>query len=231
MRDWQRTGSKLPVTSKGSPNRAGEPGPGEGRTGERIVNLCKRRHRKIAETRSTRQYWSAIGPGTPSCPGVNTAAPGVKKAPTPTESPSCGTCKPRWGLPGKSAVSRPRGRSKPPAGRGRIEKRKPAAERIGKTITRRIGLYNPTRKGADAILVSCSKDDVKVANLKVKVGCGSIDSANGAEGRTNLGPCAIGDDGSSGKLLEPCARKPARTVLRGGRRSDAPPLPDCPRRA
>ena len=47
---------------------------------------------------------------------------------------------------------------------------------------------------------------MKDANLKVKVGCGSIDSANGAEGRTNLGPCAIGDDGSSGKLLEPCAR-------------------------
>ena len=41
---------------------------------------------------------------------------------------------------------------------------------------------------------------VKVANLKVKVRCGSIDSANGAEGRTNLGPCAIGDAGPSGQF-------------------------------
>jgi hypothetical protein len=38
-----------------------------------------------------------------------------------------------------------------------------AAERQGETITRRIGQY-PTRKGADAILVSYPKDDVKVAN-------------------------------------------------------------------
>ena len=29
-----------------------------------------------------------------------------------------------------------------------------------------------------------------------------------------------------GELLEPCARKPARTVLRGEWRSDAPFLPD-----
>ena len=99
MRDWQRSGVKLPGKSKANPNRAGEPGPGEGRTGERKVNLCKRRHRKIAETRSARRYWITIGPGTPSCPGMNTEGPGVKKAPTPTVSSSCGTCKPRWGLP------------------------------------------------------------------------------------------------------------------------------------
>ena len=29
-------------------------------------------------------------------------------------------------------------------------------------------------------------------------------------------------------MLEPCARKPASTVLRGGRRCNAPPLPDDP---
>src|ERR1039458_6663564 len=34
-------------------------------------------------------------------------------------------------------------------------------------------------------------------------------------------PCPSG-------LLEPCARKPASTVLRGGRRGNAPPLPDGP---
>jgi hypothetical protein len=39
----------------------------------------------------------------------------------------------------------------------------PVAERPGETITRRIGLC-PTRKGADAILVNCPKDEVKVAN-------------------------------------------------------------------
>jgi hypothetical protein len=121
MRDRKRTGVKLPVMSKRIPNRAEEPGLGEGRTGERRVNLCKRRHRKIAETRSTRRHRIIIGPGTPSCPGMNTEGPGVKKAPTPTVSPSCGTCKPRWGLWGKPTVSRLRGRPKYPAGGGRIE--------------------------------------------------------------------------------------------------------------
>ncbi len=45
------------------------------------------------------------------------------------------------------------------------------AERRGETITRRIGPYGPTRKGADAILVSRPKYGVKEANLKVKVRC------------------------------------------------------------
>lgn len=171
MRDWQRTGVKLPGKSKGNPNRAGEPGPGEGRTGERKVNLCKRRHRKIAETRLIRRYWSAVGLGTPSCPGMNTEAPGVKKASTPTVSPSCGTWKPRWSLTGKPTVSRPRGRQNSPAGIGRIEKRMPVAERPGGNITRRIGPYGLTRKGADAVLVSHPKSAVKEANLKVKIRC------------------------------------------------------------
>src|SRR3982751_2038094 len=68
------------------------------------------------------------------------------------------------------AVSQPQGRPKPSAGMGGIEKRKPAAERQGETITRRIGQY-PTRKGADAILVDYPKDAVKVANPEVKVRC------------------------------------------------------------
>jgi hypothetical protein len=41
------------------------------------------------------------------------------------------------------------------------------AERQGEIITRRIGpptRYGLTRKGADAILVNCPKDDVKSAN-------------------------------------------------------------------
>ena len=140
MRDWQRTGVKLPGKSKRTPNRAEEPGLGEGWTGERTVNLCKRRHRKIAETRSARQYWIIIGPGTPSCPGVNTYRSRRKEGTHPDRtSPSCATCKPRWSLTGKPTVSRPRGRSKSPAGEGRIEKRMPAAERQGETIARRIG--------------------------------------------------------------------------------------------
>ena len=71
--------------------------------------------------------------------------------------------------------SKPTARSRPesPAGEGRIEKRTPAAERRGESITRRIGLTKngPTRKGADAILVSRPKGAVREANLKVKVGC------------------------------------------------------------
>jgi hypothetical protein len=47
----------------------------------------------------------------------------------------------------------------------------PAAERQGETITCRIGHMSLTRKGADAILVSRPKNDVKEANLKVKVRC------------------------------------------------------------
>ena len=134
MRDWQRTGVKLPGKSKRTPNRAEEPGLGEGWTGERTVNLCKRPHRKIAETRSARQYWIIIGPGTPSCPGVNTYRSRRKEGTHPDRtSPSCATCKPRWSLTGKPTVSRPRGRSKSPAGEGRIEKRMPAAERQGET--------------------------------------------------------------------------------------------------
>jgi hypothetical protein len=43
----------------------------------------------------------------------------------------------------------------------------PAAERPGESITRLIGLtpYGPTRKGADAILVSRPKGEVREANL------------------------------------------------------------------
>jgi hypothetical protein len=42
----------------------------------------------------------------------------------------------------------------------------PAAERQGEIITRRIGptYFGLTRKGADAILVNCPKDDAKSAN-------------------------------------------------------------------
>ena len=155
---------KLPGKSKGSPNRAGEPGLGEGRTGERKVNLCKRRHRKIAETRSARRYWIIIGPGTPSCPGMNTEGPGVKRAPNPTVSPSCGTWKPRWGLPTTRGSKPTVRKAEFPSGRRKDREAKAgSAERRGETITRRIG-FCPTRKGADAILVSCSKDDVKVAS-------------------------------------------------------------------
>jgi hypothetical protein len=67
--------------------------------------------------------------------------------------------------------------------------------------------------------------------------------ANGAEGRNSTGQSAINwrkvERSVSdlrrrifrGELLEPCAVRVARTVLRGGRRSDALPLPDCPRQA
>jgi hypothetical protein len=40
----------------------------------------------------------------------------------------------------------------------------PAAERRGKPITRRIGPDDLTRKGADAILVSRPKGEVREAN-------------------------------------------------------------------
>ncbi|CAN5694262.1 hypothetical protein BH24ACT20_BH24ACT20_03190 [soil metagenome] len=46
-----------------------------------------------------------------------------------------------------------------------------AVERQGETITRRIGPFGLTRKGADAILVSRPKYGVKEANLKVEVRC------------------------------------------------------------
>jgi hypothetical protein len=37
---------------------------------------------------------------------MNTEDLGVKKAPTPTASPSCGTCKPRWGLSLRGSTER-----------------------------------------------------------------------------------------------------------------------------
>jgi hypothetical protein len=52
-----------------------------------------------------------------------------------------------------------------------------------------------------------------------------IDSANGAEEQTKV--CSQPERTDLlGSLLEPCAGKLARTVLRGGWRSDAPSLPD-----
>ncbi len=151
MRDWQRTGVKLPGKSKANPNRAGEPGLGEGRTGERKVNLCKRRHRKIAETRSARRYWIIIGPGTPSCPGVNTEGPGVKRAPIPTVSPSCETWKPRWGLPttrGSKATAR---KAEFPSGR-----RKDREANAGRRKAR--GNHNPPDKAIWSDPKGCRRD-------------------------------------------------------------------------
>ncbi len=52
-----------------------------------------------------------------------------------------------------------------------------------------------------------------------------IDSANGAEERTKVCSQPEAPD-LLGSLLEPCAGKLARTVLRGGWRSDAPSSPD-----
>ena len=96
---------------------------------------------KVVETLVDATMLDRTRSGVLERPGVNTEGPGVQGAPTPAVPPHAERGNPDGVRRSKQAVSRPRGRPKPPAGAGRIEKRTPAAERRGETITRRIGLY------------------------------------------------------------------------------------------
>jgi hypothetical protein len=109
----------------------------------------------------------------------------------------------------------------------------------------------PTRKGADVGLVNHRKNEAKSANRRTSEMLGTSD-ANGPEGgadwqgvtwrqaertvrnlRQRLFRAARRGDNDDALLrrprglLEPYALRGARTVLRGGRCSDVPPLPDC----
>src|SRR4029453_17330981 len=62
-------------------------------------------------------------------------------------------------------------RAKPTAGAGRRKKRRPAAERQGESITRRIAPRGATRKGADVRLAIYPKAVVKELQPGGKVRC------------------------------------------------------------
>ena len=108
----------------------------------------------------------------------------------------------------------------------------------------------PPRKGADVGLVNHRKNEAKSANQRASEMLGLTD-ANGPEGGTNwqgvkgrqaerfvrnlrqrlFRAAQQGDNdaawlGRLRGLLEPYALRGARTVLRGGRRSNAPLLPE-----
>jgi hypothetical protein len=179
---------------------------------------------------------------------MNTVDLGVKEAPTPTahllphaeRANPDGVCR---GMP--EAVSRPRGLGP-----------NPQREREGSRSERRLcrkarGIHNPPDRAHEPDPKGCRRDpgespevrSVKEANLKANVRCKPKESlANGAEGRTTDRRAIDWHEVKRtvsnqrehifrGELLEPCAVRVARTVLRGGRRRDAPSLPDCPRRA
>jgi hypothetical protein len=69
-----------------------------------------------------------------------TPRPGVKAAPTPIASHSCGTWQPQWSPAAvDTPVSQRQRRLNSPGGKGRPKKRKPAAERHRESITGWIG--------------------------------------------------------------------------------------------
>jgi hypothetical protein len=136
---------------------------------------------------------------------------------------------------------------------GRLKKRTPAAERQRESITCWIGPRKrryPPRKGADVDLVNHRKNEAKRANQRTSEML-VTDDANGPEGRTDwqgvtwrqaeravrnlrqrlFRAAQRGDNDDAllrrpRDLLEPYALRGARTVLRGGRCSNVPPLPE-----
>ena len=92
-----------------------------------------------------------------------------REANSPNVSCLCGTWQPRCGLNAPVPLSQERANST--AGVGRRKKRRPAAERHGECVTRRIVPDGIPRKGADVRLAIYPKAVVKELQPGGKVRC------------------------------------------------------------
>jgi len=111
-------------------------------------------------------------------------------------------------------VTRPQGKAKSSEGVGGCKKRMPAAERHREYITCWIGQY-PTRKGADMRRVGHERLGIRGLN-PVGIMTNHLE-CNKQEGvLSSLKPYGFH------VWLEPCARKPARTVRRGEKHGNMP---------
>lgn len=146
VRCWQRQGAKLGIPPKGRASHPHNPGQGKIGLGNASERSTRLRKYCLPERWLTKTAMMGPGAGTDICPAGRHPTPEYRAHLLQSQLTSVERGNPNgvWSHHASGGGGQPPPYA--PVGTGRSQKRRPPAERHGKTITRWIG-YLPTLKG------------------------------------------------------------------------------------